>query len=80
MFFAIARERKRRELDPVLAVLSETLPPPGNKTESKAGQRLMEMKEFLTTLDGIADRFLENEDQARTVFAFLAGQGKKKGG
>ena len=74
MFFAIARQRKRREFDPILEVLRDTLKEAG-KGGGSAEARLRQMEEFLATLDSIAEKFLEDEDKARSVLGFLAGSG-----
>jgi len=73
MFFAIARERKKREFDPAVEAIREVLPYSDKRSKSSAGARLQQMEEFLTTLDRIAERFLENEEAARSVLSFLSG-------
>jgi DNA-binding transcriptional regulator GbsR (MarR family) len=80
MFFAIARERKRREFDPVIAAVRDALGTAKGGSDNKVMERLSQMDQLLTTMDQITDKFLENEAQARSLLAFLAGaEGKKKG-
>lgn len=74
MFFAIARERKRREFDPALAVVREMLAGAGRNSPRAVVERFRQMQEFLAVLDGIAGRFLSEEEQARAVLAALSGR------
>jgi DNA-binding transcriptional regulator GbsR (MarR family) len=69
--FAIARGRKRRELDPAVAAVREAVAGLSEEDGVVAG-RLSEFSELLGTLSGIAGRLLVDEDQARTVLEFLA--------
>jgi len=81
MFFAIVRERKRREFDPTLETVRETL---SEARENEGGgdveERLLEMEKLLSTMDRMAERFLEDEDQARSLMGFVAGAFPGKGG
>lgn len=72
MFFAIARQRKLREFDPLLDALRQALSPARKDSKSSADKRLRQMEEFLTTLDKIAQNLLENEDSARSAMTLLA--------
>lgn len=78
MFFAIARERKRRELDPVLAALRELLGTLPQGASGQAVKRLKEMKDLLATLDAVASQVLAQEENARSALAFLAGGATRK--
>ncbi len=72
MFFAIARERKRREMDPLLKSLKEML----RSRETEGGEvteRLKEMEKLLSTMDAIAEKLLADEETAKRVFESLAG-------
>jgi len=75
MFFAIVRERKRRELDPVLEVVREIVSKAPSGRAGRADDRFRQMAEFLGTLDVFAGRFLADEGEARSILAFLAGRG-----
>lgn len=71
MFKTIARERKKRELDPVLASLYEIRDLTGVKEGDSAGRgragaeghnkRMDEMLEFLETVEKLADRMVNTE-------------------
>lgn len=76
MFFAIARERKRREFDPLLEALADLLGPGGGKPAGAAGQRMRQMQELLGVLDAAAGAMLSREREARAMLAGLAGRGK----
>ncbi len=74
MFFAIARERKRREFDPVVEVVEDTLrslkeEAGGRKAEVQ--ERLEQMEELLSTLKVVGDRFLGNEKLAKSLIPLL---------
>ena len=74
MFFAIARERKRREFDPLVEVVEATLrslkkETGGRKDEVRA--RLEQMEELLTTIKLVGDRFLGNEKLANALLPLL---------
>ncbi len=78
MFFAIARERKRREFDPVLTVVRETLSPLHKGASDIVRLRLKQMEDLLTTLNFIAERSLTNDKRARSVLSFLSRFVRKK--
>lgn len=78
MFIAITKERKRREFEPMLAVVRDTLShlQKGSNNETKA--RLRQMDELLTTLNAIAERFLADEASARAIISFVSRFSKKR--
>lgn len=79
MFFVIIRERKRREFDPIMNVVRETL---AEARKTKGGiveTRLQQMEELLSTLELIAEQFLADEDKARSVLSFVAGMSRSEG-
>jgi len=79
MFFAIAKERKRREFDPTLSAVRETFEAAHAKEgSSKVEDRLRQMEQFLGTFDKIAERFFDNEEQAESLLNFMAGQSGKE--
>jgi DNA-binding transcriptional regulator GbsR (MarR family) len=80
MFFAIARERKRREFEPVIAAVREALASARAGAEDRVMDRLGQMAELLGTMDRVSAKFLEDESQARSLLAFLAGAEEKKRG
>ena len=70
MFFAIARERKRRELDPAVAAAREVLTEVDD--ESEAGQRMHQLTDLLNTLSRIADRVLDDPEKAKFLISFMS--------
>ena len=75
MAMAIAGERKRRDFDPALHGLRHVISAVRGK--GSAAQRLREMGEFLAALDGIASRFLLDEEAARRLVTLLRGSAKQ---
>jgi HTH-type transcriptional regulator, glycine betaine synthesis regulator len=71
MFFRILRERKRREFDPALEAIQRLAGAPG-ATGAVRG-RLEQMAELLTTMDGVASRFLKDPESSKSALAFIAG-------
>jgi DNA-binding transcriptional regulator GbsR (MarR family) len=71
MFFRIAAERKRRELDPAVDAVRKLLE--GAGAEGSVRRRLAELEDLLATLDVVGTRMLANPAAARTAVAFLAG-------
>jgi len=73
MFFAIIRERKRREFDPLVNVVKETLDSLREGVGSNVQPRLKRMEELLNTLNQISTRLLANEKTAHSVLLLLTG-------
>jgi DNA-binding transcriptional regulator GbsR (MarR family) len=71
MFFRILRERKRREFDPALEAIRRLVEAPGASGEVRG--RLEQMADLLTTMDGVASRFLKDPQSSRSALAFVAG-------
>ena len=74
MFFAILRERKRREFDPLLEAVRAIL----SSARGDAGppeKRFRQMAELLGALDMISARLLSDEAEARSILGFLSGKG-----
>ncbi len=71
MFFRILRERKRREFDPALEAIHGLVEAPGASGEVRG--RLEQMADLLTTMDGVASRFLKDPQSSRSALAFVAG-------
>jgi DNA-binding transcriptional regulator GbsR (MarR family) len=71
MFFRILRERKRREFDPAVETIQRLVDEPGASGAVRA--RLEQMAELLTTMDGVASRFLKDPESSRSALAFVAG-------
>jgi DNA-binding transcriptional regulator GbsR (MarR family) len=71
MFFRILRERKRREFDPALEAIHRLVEAPGASGEVRG--RLEQMADLLTTMDGVANRFLKDPESSRSALAFVAG-------
>lgn len=70
MFFAILRERKRREFDPALEAVRETVGALGSK--GGAAKRLRQMEQLMTALDGVAGKMLGNEKTARMLMSLAS--------
>lgn len=75
MLFSIARERKRREFDPLVASVRTTLAEARVQPRGIALERLKGMEEMLSTLERLAERALKSEEQARGIIGFLLGRG-----
>jgi DNA-binding transcriptional regulator GbsR (MarR family) len=71
MFFRILRERKRREFDPALEAIQRLVGAPGASGAVRG--RLEQMAELLTTMDGVASRFLKDPESSRSALSFVAG-------
>ncbi len=71
MFFRILRERKRREFDPALEAIHRLVEAPGASGDVRG--RLEQMADLLTTMDGVANRFLKDPESSRSTLAFVAG-------
>ncbi len=80
MFFRILRERKRREFDPAVEAIQRLAQAPGAGGAVRG--RLEQMAELLTTMDGVASRFLKDPESSRSALAFVSGLplGKPKKG
>ena len=81
MFTLVAAQRKRREIDPILSTLRrcrEELSPEalGGLAEEPAArgrsQRVNDLLQFLTLVDGLAQRFFETHRGLRTAVELLA--------
>lgn len=80
MFFRILRERKRREFDPALDAIQRLIDTP--VASGAVRGRLEQMADLLTTMDGVANRFLKDPESSRSALAFVAGlppKANKKG-
>lgn len=75
MLFSIMRERKKREFDPLLANIRETLESAAPSPGGIALDRLEQMERMLTTFDRLAGRLLAGESQARAVISFFTEKG-----
>lgn len=76
MTFAIARERKKREFNPALRVVRETLSKLRKGSSVTIEHRLKEMEGLLSTIDTLAERFLANESLSRKAVALLSALSK----
>ncbi|MFH1464640.1 MAG: MarR family transcriptional regulator [Pseudomonadota bacterium] len=72
MFFAIARERKRREFDPALAAVRQAGAALGDDTPAAVRERIAGLEALLGTGAQVLDRVLANEQASRALLAFLA--------
>jgi len=79
MFFRIARERKKRELDPALRALRKIVAAPDLDAGRHVRTRLVQMEDLLATGDRLLDRLLSDEGSARALIAFAAGMAAAKG-
>ncbi len=81
IFIAITKERKRREFDPTLEVVRETLSNLHKGSPRAVKKRLEDMEKLLATFDMIGNKFLVDENKAKYVLSFLSkfsGVKKKK--
>lgn len=74
MLFSIARERKRREFDPLVESVRTTLAEAREHPAGIAVTRLAGMEEMLATLERLAERVLRSEEQAKGLIGFLLGK------
>ncbi|HEY5997723.1 MAG TPA: MarR family transcriptional regulator [bacterium] len=74
MLFSIARERKRREFDPLLESVRTTLAEARRQPEGIAVKRLAGMEEMLSTFEALAEKALRSEEQARRLLGFVLGR------
>lgn len=77
MLFRIMRERKKREFDPVIVRVSETVAEATDRPEGVAIERLKQMERMLATFGNLAERLLAGESQARALISLLMGSRKK---
>jgi hypothetical protein len=74
MLLDIARERKRREFDPLLAGVRGTLDEAQRNPGGVDVERLRAMEQMLGSFDKLAERALGNGMQARAMMALLLGK------
>lgn len=74
MLFSIMRERKKREFDPLVANIRETLESARLSPDGMALDRLGEMEQMLAAFEVLATRLLAGETQAKAVLSFFAGK------
>jgi DNA-binding transcriptional regulator GbsR (MarR family) len=72
MFFAIARERKRREFDPAVGAVRDAMDSLVDDTAPEVRERLAQMAGLLGTGEQVLERFLANPNASRALLAFLA--------
>lgn len=72
MIFRIAVERKKREFDPALNSLRHLLRESETESNPAVHQRLAEMEQLLSTMDGTFGRLLSDERASKNVFQFFA--------
>ena len=78
IFIDIVKERKRREFDPTLKVVRETIKNMDKSTGEMVKFRLREMEKLLMTLNMLGEIFLADEDKARSILAFASKFSKEK--
>ena len=74
MFFSIVRERKRREFDPILASVRETIALTGEAPKQIDLERLAQLEKMLTTFDSLAARLLSSEGRAKALIGLFEGK------
>jgi HTH-type transcriptional regulator, glycine betaine synthesis regulator len=74
MLFCIMRERKKREFDPIVNSIQETLESAKAAPDGIALDRLKQMEQMLQTFDTLAVKLLSGETQARAVISFFMGR------
>jgi DNA-binding transcriptional regulator GbsR (MarR family) len=78
MLFAIARERKRREFDPLMQAVRLALGARG-AADGVVGERLSQMDQLVSTMNVLAERLLADEQQGRMMLALLTGAPAPRG-
>jgi DNA-binding transcriptional regulator GbsR (MarR family) len=73
MFFAIAKERKRRELEPALEAVQGVVEELDAIVSPDVQARMRQMKELLTTMSNVADKVLGDEKKARYLLSLVSG-------
>lgn len=68
---AIARERKRREFDPVVGGALEALDALASAAPAAEAEKLRSVADYLTTVDRIGREVLENQAAAMALIALL---------
>jgi len=74
MFFAIIRERKRREFDPLVETVQNTLcslKEQGGGNKGEVQNRLKQMEELLRTLQNLTESLLAHEKKAKSILPLL---------
>jgi DNA-binding transcriptional regulator GbsR (MarR family) len=74
MLFSIMRERKKREFDPVVHNIRETLESAQPSSGGAALERLKQMEQMLATFDGLSNKLLSSETQARAIISFFVSK------
>jgi len=78
MFTLVAQQRKRREIDPILSTLrrcrAELLPTETEETQERL-RRVTDLLDFLTLVEGLAQRFFEGNQGLRQAVDLLAEKG-----
>jgi DNA-binding transcriptional regulator GbsR (MarR family) len=78
IFSRIARQRKRKEIDPIVAALQdcrEQLENDSDESQAVVRERLEKMLEFLATVQGLSERFFGSEKSLALAFRLLIGRG-----
>ena len=71
MAISIARERKRREFDPVVGEALAALTDLGKGAEGAAAERVADVESFLQALERVGKQVLENEVAALSLISLL---------
>lgn len=71
MLFRIIAERKRREFDPALTTVRETLQAIPPDADSAPRQRLAQMEDLLSTMDRVMTQALADETRSRAMLQFF---------
>ena len=74
MFFSIARERKRREFDPILASVRDTIALAGEAPQQIDLDRLTQLEQMLATFDRLAARLLASDGRAKALIGLFEGK------
>jgi DNA-binding transcriptional regulator GbsR (MarR family) len=81
MFTLVAAQRKRREIDPMLATLRQCEEKLPEVADGGQRQRLNDLVSFLALVDALATRFFESHKSLRGALEYLAAkEGKGRPG
>ena len=71
MLFRILSERKKREFDPALSAVRETLEALPEGADSGPRRRLTQMEDLLSTMDRVMAQALADEARSRAMLQFV---------
>lgn len=77
MMFNVAVERKKREFDPAMHALQHLLSEADTEKKEDVHKRLVQLEEILSKINGLMNKFLDNEKVSKSMLEFLGSVGPK---